>query len=156
MLQKLIVFLVFTFLLGGCVEPALPAYDFDKLLNAYGEVWNSGDLEPLDTLVSPDFDYRVNSSGPYSGVSPLMRSIESTRNPFDNFSLVLKEKSEVSDTVCLITWEINGNRKFDGEAFKSEGFSVIFHADGKITGEWISFSDMDWLTGLGYTVSPPE
>ena len=155
MLHKPIFFLVLTFLLAGCVEPVQPTYDFDTLLNAYGEVWNSGDLASLDTLVAGDFDYRYNSSGPYAGVSYLIRGIEATRDPFNNFSLVLREKSEVSDTVCLITWEITGNRKSDGEAFKSEGFSVIFHAEGKITGEWISFSDIEWITGLGYTVTPP-
>ena len=87
--------------------------------------------------------------------TPLIGGIESTRAPFNDFSLVLKEKSEVSDTVCLITWEITGNRKTDGEPFNSTGFSVIFHSKGLITGEWISFSDVGWVTGLGYKVTPP-
>ena len=106
--------------------------------------------------MAEDFDYRYNSSGPYAGKATLISAIEATRDPFTDFSLVLKDSWEVSDTVCLITWEITGNKKSDGETFKSEGFSVIFHADGKITGEWISYSDIDWVTGMGYTISPPE
>ena len=156
MVHKLAIILVIASFLAGCSDIPEPSYDFDALLNAYGEVWNSGDVSSLDTLVSKDFDYRYNSSGPHTGLSPLISSIESSRDPFTDFSLVLKDKSEVSDTVCLITWEITGNRKTDGEPFNSVGFSVIFHSEGLITGEWISFSDMDWVTGLGYRVSPPE
>ena len=156
MIRKLVFSLAIASLLAGCSDIPEPGYDFDTLLNAYGEVWNSGDVSSLDTLVSEDFDYRYNSSGPYTGLPPLINGIESTRAPFTDFALVLKDKSEVSDTVCLITWEITGNRKTDGEAFNSVGFSVIFHKEGLITGEWLSFSDIDWVTGLGYEVTPPE
>jgi hypothetical protein len=156
MTRKLVFSLVMLALLSGCSENPGPSYDLDALVNAYGEVWNSGDFAPLDTLVTEEFEFRYNSSGPLTGVEPLINEIKATREPFTDFSLTLKDLSEVSDTVCLIDWEITGNRKGDGGAFRSMGFSVLFHAEGRVAGEWISFSDIGWVTGLGYKVSPPE
>ncbi len=143
-------------LLAGCNLATQSENDFNALLNAYGEVWNTGFFNGLDTLVAENFDFRYNSSGPFTGIKPLISGIESTRDPFTDFSLILKEKWEVCDTVCLINWEISGNRKTDNEPFYNKGFSVIFHSDGIITGEWISYSEIDWITGLGYNIAPPK
>jgi hypothetical protein len=46
-------------------------------------------------------------------------------------------------------------RKTGGGEMRIDGFSVIFHANGKITGEWIGFSDLKWMQEPGYQILPP-
>lgn len=156
MIRKLTLLLIILCFLSACTSVQEPVYDLESLLNAYGEVWNSGDLAPLDTLVTDDCSIRFNSSGPFTGKQHLISGIEATRDPFSDFSLEITDLTAVSDTVCLIDWEIKARRKTDGEAFTCTGFSTIFHSGGRITGEWISYSEIDWVTGLGYSVKPPE
>jgi len=68
----------------------------------------------------------------------------------------LKERTSIGPDVCLVTWEIVSVKSSDGGEMKIDGFSVIFHGNGEITGEWISYSDLNWAKGLGYNVNPPE
>ena len=154
-LRLLFPVLIFLFLTGCQSEPT-KEYDFNALLDAYGDVWNTGDIESLDTLVTDDFEVRFNSSGPAIGKAHLIQTIESSRKAYADFKIVLKEKSMVGDNVCLITWEITGNSRSDQEPFSIVGFSVIFHGDGRITGEWISYSDIEWAAGLGYQLIREE
>jgi len=156
MIRSLLVSLIILTLVAGCNESSTPEYDFNALLDAYGEAWNTGDIESLDTLVTEDFEVRMNSSGPANGKAHLIQSIEASRKAYADFKIILKNKSMVGDNVCLITWEITGYSRSDNEPFSIVGFSVIFHADGRITGEWISYSDLEWALGLGYQLIPPE
>jgi hypothetical protein len=43
-----------------------------------------------------------------------------------------------------------------GNEVKLPGFSVIFFSDNLITCEWIAFSDLMWVSQLGFTLAPPE
>ena len=43
-----------------------------------------------------------------------------------------------------------------GNKVNIPGFCVIFFADNLLTGEWIAFSDLAWVTQLGFTLTPPE
>ena len=44
------------------------------------------------------------------------------------------------------------------EPTKEYDFNALLDAygDERITGEWISYSDIEWAAGLGYQLSPPE
>ena len=42
-----------------------------------------------------------------------------------------------------------------GKRANSNGFSIIFFAEGKLTGEWIAYSDLTWVKQLGFTMTPP-
>ena len=154
-LRLLFPILTYLFLTSCQLDPP-KEYDFDALLDAYGNVWNTGDMESLDTLVTDDFEVRINSSGPAIGKAHLIQSIEASRKAYADFKIVLKDKFMVGDNVCLITWEITGYSTSDNEPFSVIGFSVIFHGDGRITGEWISYSDIEWAEGLGYQLIYPE
>ncbi len=139
----------------GCKEK--PAYDLDVLLNAYVKAWNTGELEGLDSLVNEKFELRINPTfRPIVGIDSLKIEIMATRRQFQDFTLHLEERSSAGTNVCLITWEIVAHQKPDGREMSIDGFSVIFHANGKITGEWISFSDLRWMQALGYRILPPD
>ncbi|MCK4749246.1 MAG: ester cyclase [Bacteroidales bacterium] len=118
MIRYLSICFVLTQLIAGCNSTVEPGYNFDALLDAYGEVWNTGDLDPLDTLVSTDFEFRYNSSGPAFGIEPLIGAIQATRQPFTDFELVLIDQRPAGNNAC------------------------------HITGEWISYSDIEWATGI--------
>ena len=128
-----------------------------KLLNAYVNAWNTGILDPLDTLVSQDFELRITPDfRPIIGIDSLKDEILGTRRHFQDFTIHLKQKSSAGINVCLITWEIVAHKKESGDEMRVDGFSVIFHADEKITGEWISFSDLKWAKEFGFQILPPE
>jgi len=154
-----IFFLCFTALafFSGCKEEQVFQYDLEGLLNAYVNVWNTGDLEALDSLVTEKFELRINPTfRPVVGIDSLKNEIMMTRRHFQDFTIHPKEKSSAGINVCLITWEIVAHKKTDGGEMSIDGFSVIFHANGKITGEWIGYSDLKWMQELGYQILPPD
>jgi predicted ester cyclase len=84
------------------------------------------------------------------------------RNAFPDFNLDVTEKLFVGDSAVVIKWILTGTNTgvssmpATGKKVNISGFSIIFFADTLITGEWIAFSDLMWVTQLGFTLTPPE
>jgi len=157
MLRITIICLIAICFYCGCQEKQPLEYDLEGLLNAYLNAWNTGDMESLDTIASETFELRMNPTfQPVQGIDSLKIDIMKTREAFRDFTIYVKEKSSAGTNVCLITWEIVAHKKSDGQEMRVDGFSVIFHADGKVTGEWIGYSDLTWVKEFGYRILPPE
>lgn len=129
----------------------------DTSLEIYLDIWNNGDLEPLDTVTSENFELRINPTfKPMIGRDKLREAISKSHYTFPDFSVEEKEKIILSDTALALTWVIKGTFKNpeDSTDFsrktEAEGFSIIFFNNGILTGEWIGYSDLTWYKKLGY------
>jgi len=135
----------------------------NPLLNKYLEAWNTGNFEELDAITSPEFELRMNPEfKPKTGQKLLKEEITNTRNAFPDFRLAVEKRFFVGDSAVVIQWSLTGTNTGKssmpptGNKVNIPGFSIIFFADNLLTGEWIAFSDLAWVTQLGFTLTPPE
>jgi hypothetical protein len=158
--RSLLVLLIFT-LMTSCQKPENPI-EIEPLLDQYVGVWNGDSLDILDKIADKNFQLRiVPTFDSMTGIEMLKHEITQTRNYFPDFSIKVTEKLFVSDTAFVARWTVTGtfkNRdKMSSSAGKINvpGFSVIFFNNGKLTGEWIAYSDLTWYKQLGFTLVPP-
>ncbi len=121
-----------------------------------------GNLETLDSITSTEFELRINPDfKPKIGQKLLKEEIKNTRSAFPDFQLMIHDKMFVGDSAVVIRWTLTGTNTGrssmlpTGNKVDIPGFSVIFFANEKLTGEWIAFSDLTWVTQLGFTITPP-
>ena len=135
----------------------------NPLLDKYVAVWNNENLEKLDAITSENFELRITPDfEPKTGRNLLKEEIANTRKGFPNFNIKEDKRLFVGDSAVVIHWTITGTNTGEnsmpptGNKVKVPGFSIIFFADSLITGEWIAFSDLMWVSQLGFTLTPPE
>jgi len=134
----------------------------EPLLEQYVGVWNGDSLSDLDEIVTKDFQLRmIPAFDPLTGIEKLKEAITATRSQFPDFMINETEKLFVGDSAIVIRWTATGTFKGEGDLtitgkkVNVPGFSVIFFNEGKITGEWIAYSDLTWAEQLGFTLVPP-
>ncbi|MBN2411125.1 ester cyclase [candidate division KSB1 bacterium] len=132
------------------------SYDKMKpLIEEYVKVWNTGNVESLNELTDPQFklcmppDYVV-----ISGRDSLKSVIRDTRKSFPDFFIVIQDEILSSDKGLAVNWTITATH--NGRKIISNGFSVITFSEGRITGEWIAYSDLKWIRQMGFTIIPPK
>jgi len=137
--------------------------EINPILDKYLEAWNEGNLEILDEITPLDFELRINPDFEAKNNRDLLKeSITNTRKVYPDFLVTVEDRLFISDTAVVIRWSITGTNTGEGsfpptgKKTSSNGFSVLFFADGKLTGEWIGFSDLTWVRQLGFSIIPPE
>ncbi|MGB5848900.1 MAG: ester cyclase [Ignavibacteriaceae bacterium] len=136
--------------------------ELNPILDKYLEAWNEGDLEILDEITTLDFELRINPDFEAKNSRDLLKEdISNTRMAYPDFLVTVDDRLFVSDTAIVIRWTITGTNTGagshppTGKRANSNGFSIIFFAEGKLTGEWIAYSDLTWVKQLGFTMTPP-
>ncbi|MCG6912434.1 ester cyclase [bacterium BMS3Abin03] len=137
--------------------------EMNPIIDKYLDAWNNGNLDILDEITSLDFELRINPDFEANeGRDFLKESITKTRTAYPDFLVEEDKILFVSDTAVVVHWTITGTNTGKGihpptgKKTSSNGFSVIFFADGKLTGEWIGYSDLTWVKQLGFTITPPS
>jgi len=163
-MQRLILFLVFLlfFFLNSC-QPQKPEDQIKPAVEKYLYVWNGGNLDSLDSILSENFEFRINPAfEAIVGREKLKEHITMSRNAFADFNVSEKDIILLGDTALVATWIISGtynnpeNPLASGKKTSSPGFSIIFFNDNKLTGEWVAYSDLSWYKGLGYELVIPQ
>ena len=133
------------------------------ILDKYLEAWNTGNLSDLSSVVDSTFELRkIPDYVPVRGIKNLEDYIIGTRTVIPDFFLKETEKLFVSDTAVVISWTIKGTYKGEndlpptGTKLEITGFSIIYFNGSKLTGEWIAFSDLNWVKQLGFKIIPPS
>lgn len=154
--------LILSFLFTSCHKP-----DYSKkigpVLNQYVGVWNGDSLNILDKIADKNFQLRiVPAFDAETGIEKLKQNIIETRKHFPDFLITETERLFVGDTAIVIRWIATGTFKGEnempptGSKVNAPGFSVIFFNKGKLTGEWIAYSDLNWYKQLGFSLVPPK
>lgn len=143
-------------------QGGLSEKDLQAILERYVEVWNTGRVEDLDELTTADFDLRtVPDFKPVIGREALKQSILNVRRAYPDFHLTITEEIFAPDRAVIAAWTVNAtcaapaNLPTAGKRIHVDGFSVLFLHQGKIAGEWIAYSDLEWQTQQGDQLVAP-
>ena len=137
--------------------------NIEPVIDAYVNVWNTGNINDLDTIAVSNFELRMDPTfEPIIGLDSLKKEITDTRKTFPDFKVNIDKIVLTGDTAVVATWTMEGTYSKDikspsaGKKMSVPGFSVVFFADNKITGEWIAWSDLTVMKQLGFSVAPPK
>lgn len=138
------------------------AEKINPLIDKYISAWNTGNLSLLTGVVDSSFELRkLPDFRPMKGIKSLEEYIIGTRTVVPDFFLKETQKLFISDTAVIVTWKFKGTYKGEndlpptGSKIDIPGFSIIYFHGGKLTGEWIAFSDLTWVNQLGFSLIPP-
>lgn len=132
------------------------------MIEAYAQVWNSGNLSALDALVDPGFVRHTSPGNPYSATSldSLKRVITNLRATYPDFKVTLTEIIAASDKV-VARWEWSGTHSgvglpvAKGKKVQATGINIMHVKNGKLAEEWVESDGMATMLQLGFTVTPP-
>ena len=154
------IFIAFIFV-SGCQQQKEYSKELKPVGDKYVEVWNGGNPDNLDAIMSKDFVYHSNSNPPVNGIEGIKKVIASFRSAFPDQKLVLKEEI-FSENKVAVRWVYTGTNTGPGEmpptgkSVTVWGESIIHFANGKITEEWVAFDNQSMMEQLGYTMTPPS
>ncbi|MEJ2616097.1 MAG: ester cyclase [Ignavibacteriaceae bacterium] len=161
-LMSILLFLITLFLFSACQEQK-KAVNIEPLIKSYVEVWNTGDIDKLDSIVTENFELRIDPAyEPLIGIDSLKKVILDTRKMFPDFTVNLQKHVPAGDTVSLDLWTLEGTysgntgTEMESRKISVPGFSVIFYSGNRITGEWIAYSDLTLMKQIGFTLVPPK
>jgi len=163
-MKKIIIW--FSFLIALLLVISCQKTDYSKqmgpIVDQYVGVWNGDSLSSLDKITDENFKLRiVPDFEPSTGIEKLKEAITRTRTNFPDFKVTETERLFVSDTAIILRWDVTGIFKGEnekppnGNKVNVPGFSAVFFNKGKLTGEWIAYSDLTWYKQLGFTLTPP-
>ena len=157
-LSTIIIILIF---ITGCQQQKDYSKELQPLTDKYVEVWNGGNPDSLDAIMSKDFVYHSNSSPDANGIEGIKKVIASFRTAYPDAKLV-REEVIFSENKAAARWAITGTNTGPGEipptgkSVSIWGESIIHYENGKITEEWVAFDNQSMMEQLGYTMIPPS
>lgn len=135
--------LVLSSLIAGCARPD-PLEQLKPLIDRYVRVWNTGDFNGLEEVVSAQFELRMGPQfNPVRSVDSLKSIITYWRTAYPDFHITLDELIYAPNVVTA-RWTIRatntgpGKHPPTGKAIVVPGISILHVSEGKITDEWIA------------------
>lgn len=126
----------------------------DRIVRAWSAAWDHGDVDALDTLLSPDYQ-RVGNTGDRQGLAEFKASITATRSAFPDLTTTIDEIVVEGDRAA-IRWHSSGHHQhsFLGiPATKrpvSVGGATFARFDGdRIAEEFVTWDPRVLLSALG-------
>ena len=147
-------------LLGCLLLPlmlAMPAGaedDRDATLLAYFGIWNSGDLDRLDAIVTPDFQRHGGPDESCTSRHELKRLIARARTNFKRFRLSIDDHMTEEGGGAMRGSFYGVHREVD-RVIEFPMMSMVRFEDGLIAEEWILANNFLALVGLGFQLTPP-
>lgn len=145
--------------LVACQPPAAaPAPDYTAQMNAIVEVWNTGNVDALDTLLTADF-VRVGPEGSNAGVrvvgiDSMKAAVLRVRASSEDFTVRIDEHFFGEDWGGS-RWTISGTSAVTGGSWEVPGVSITRLRDGKWAEEYAYFDVLAMYQQLGFTLVPP-
>jgi steroid delta-isomerase-like uncharacterized protein len=153
-------FLIVTiFLTSGCQEQKDYSQELKPLIDKYVEVWNSGNVDELDAVMSTDFVRHARSTSA-DGLENIKKLITGSRTAFPDLYLVLTDEMFTENRFAAhfsFTATNTGPGQFPptGKSVEVWGVVIAHFADGKLTEEWVGYDNQSFLEQLGFTMPPP-
>ncbi len=135
--------------------------NFDDFIKKFH---NKQDMSALDDVVASNYVRYMNGTKAATGAKELGEGMNNTfMKGFPDMKITTTERI-YDDNKLYVHWNFNGTNtgEFNGAAATGKqaavlGLSeILFNSDGKIYLEKVFFNELDLMTQLGYTVSPPK
>lgn len=157
---KFVVLVVLLGLVIGCQQAGINAQDEERSRMVL-EVWNTGNLELVDEVYSPDYvRHTVDVLDDIVGTDAFKEYVTSLRTTYPDFNVTIHETIKSSDTFAgpwTVTATNTGPGDFPptGKKIKVSGATISKVVKGKIVEEWIYYNQAAVLTQLGFAITPP-
>lgn len=123
-------------------------------LRGYVEVWNTGEVDRLDDLLTEDFR-RHGGYGTAESRQEMRRVIENSRGFYQDLHVELDDVMANPDKGAM-RWRFTGSWGTTRFELDSVHFSMIHFRDGKISEEWVLGNYMNLFRTFGYRLVPPQ
>jgi predicted ester cyclase len=131
-------------------------------MEAFGDAWNTGNLEQLDRICDPNFELRMTPKFEAKvGLDSLKSEITMWRTAYPDFHITIDEVF-FSANAAAGRWTITatntgpGMYPPTGKQVNTPGMSIFHYADGKLMDVWIGGNNLLWMKQLGFSLAPPE
>lgn len=128
--------------------------DLDTVLATYLEVWQTGELERLDDIVSEDFIRHAGPTESPSSRQGLKDLIRDSRRLYRRLTFEVDEVFTVGERGAM-RGTFRGGYKDTDRAVHFPVMSLYRFEDGRLAEEWILANNLSTLIGLSFTVAPP-
>jgi len=161
LLLKLSMWIMAFVFFAGCQQKQDPSLKLKPLVDKYVGVWNRGNLEELDAIMTSNFAYHSNQSADVNGIDGLKKVISEFRTAYPDLSIVVND-DVYSENKSAARWTLTGTNTGagamppTGKSAKVWGISILRFANGKIAEEWLGFDNQSLMEQLGYTMTPPS
>jgi flavin reductase (DIM6/NTAB) family NADH-FMN oxidoreductase RutF/predicted ester cyclase len=125
-----------------------------RLSECWESVWNCGEVDVLDDLVSAHY-VRHARSGELIGIEDVKASIGAARRAFPDMVTNIEEIIESGDKV-VVRWSSTGTHVGElahfsgtGQRMRVEGVNIQRFDGDRIAEEWVSWSPAEYLPALG-------
>lgn len=146
-------------ILSSCKSSSIPKNDNALLANAFLSVWNTGEVNSFDTLLTPDF---VRHSTPTSEAGAIVSGIEEmksavlvTREAVSEFNFWAEEVIEM-DSVIVLRCRLKGIFNRTGKPFDVPSIHILKVKDGKLSQHYSCLDHLDLYIQAGMKVVVPE
>jgi hypothetical protein len=126
----------------------------EAVLLSYIQVWNTGDLDRLESLVTADFRRNAGPSESCESIEELKKVISGVRATFDHLELRVDDQMVENDQGAL-RGEFYGVHRGVNRVVSFPIMSMFRFREGRIAEEWILGNNFLSLVGLGYELVPP-
>jgi predicted ester cyclase len=129
----------------------------DKLVNA----WNGVNIDSLDSIFDPGFVRTVNQEPDVKGVEGFKKAINDFRTAYPDLRLTIDNEVYAENSIA-VRWVLTGTNTGPGQmpptgkAVNVWGEAILHLANGKVTGEIVSYNNQSLMEQLGYTMMPPK
>jgi steroid delta-isomerase-like uncharacterized protein len=126
-----------------------------RLYAAIGEVFRTGDIGLLDTLLAPDMIDHTPASGPVVGREPGKQLIASFARAFPDTTLTVDLMVAEADCVAaFVSYRSTHTGPFleyppTGKSVRVTGMDIMRYRDGQVIELWSQFDDLGLLQQLG-------
>ena len=128
--------LLVALLVVGTAVPSLAGEESKALLDAYVEIWMTGELDKLDSIMAEDFKRHPSPNTSTSSLGELKEAITSFRQMYPDLKATVKE-TVIENGKAAIWWTMTGTHKELEKKMERSGMCLFRFADGKIAEEWV-------------------
>lgn len=130
------------------------AKNYDSVLEAYVEVWNTGEVERLDELIAPGFRRHAGPDESVDSISALADLVTRTRRIYDHLEISVDD-SVTTEERGAFRGRFHGVHKAAKGVVEFPLMSIVRFENGSIAEEWIIGDNFLSLMALGYELVPP-
>jgi steroid delta-isomerase-like uncharacterized protein len=126
-----------------------------RLYAAIGEVFRTGNAEPLDSLLAPDMIDHTPAAGPVVGREPGKQLIAGFARAFPDTTLTVDLMVAEADCVAaFVSYRSTHTGPFmghppTGNVVRVTGMDIMRYRDGQVIELWSQFDDLSLLQQLG-------
>lgn len=122
----------------------------------FHEVWNQGNEQIIDELMSPDcLAHGINSEEGTKGIEAFKDFYRNFKGQFDNINVKILDVISQDDMECAHT-EVTAIHNETGKQVKFSGLVLARIENGKIAEAWNHYDFLNMYQQLGQVLTTPE